>query len=91
MKFVWEESDIIGGRVVGKPARLESWMIIYRPSTTPGSRGNLYGLVSLADGSFGKDFVSKSSMAEFLNDIGEIPEEFIIREEDCDDEPCCLR
>jgi len=91
MKFVWEESDIIGGRIVGKPGRLESWMIIYRPSMAPGSRGNLYGMVSLTDGSFGKDFVSNSSMAEFLNNIGEIPEEFIIREEDCDYGACCLR
>lgn len=74
MKFEWEVSDIIPGRVVGHPDRIERWMIGYR--VTPGD-GNEYVLVSMADGMVQAPLANTGAMAAMLNQTGDIPIEFL--------------
>jgi hypothetical protein len=71
MKLEWQAEDIIPGRIVGKPDRLERWMIGYVVS---GSE-NMYCLVSMADGMV-QPPQDKADLAELLNNAGEIPIEY---------------
>jgi hypothetical protein len=48
MKIEWQPEDITPGRIVGKPDRIERWMIGYLAD--PATPERKYVLVSLADG-----------------------------------------
>lgn len=71
MKIEWQIEDIIPGRIVGKPDRIERWMIGY----VVDGRNNLYCLVSLSDGLVQTARRAKE-LAELLNASGDIPVEF---------------
>lgn len=71
MKLEWQAEDIIPGRIVGKPDRMERWMIGY---VVAGS-GNMYCLVSMTDGMV-NTAMDKAGLVGLLNDLGEIPIEF---------------
>jgi hypothetical protein len=71
MKIEWQAEDIVPGRVVGHPDRIERWMVGYR--VTPS--GNEYALVSLSDGMI-RPFTGTQDIAGSLNKSGEMPVEF---------------
>lgn len=71
MKIEWQIDDIIAGRIVGKPDRIERWMIGY----VVHGRTNIYCLVSLSDGLVQPAMVAED-LAKQLNTSGEMPVEF---------------
>lgn len=80
MRLIWQAEDIKGGIVVGRPGRLEEWMIAYvAPMVGP----NLYQLVSYnGDGLLCCAPLSAEEMANRLNENGEWPIELLEASED---------
>lgn len=73
MKIEWQIEDIQAGRIVGKPDRIERWMIGY----LPGERNqNKWALVSLADGMVIQTGSTAEQMCSHLNTSGDVPIEF---------------
>lgn len=71
MKIEWQTDDIAPGRIVGRPDRLERWLIGYHDAPD----GQVYCLVSLSDGMV-QPFRNKVDLAKDLNKSGDIPIEF---------------
>ena len=71
MKFIWEESDIRGGRKYGRDDLSEHWMIGYRPSPVA-SVGNEYFSVSMNDGMITVP-MDKAAMARELTLLEFVP------------------
>lgn len=70
MKVIWEESDIVGGMIVGRPGRMEQCIVSWMPSKT--SSGNDWMLTSLSDGMI-IAFNNMTDLAEYLTSDGQLP------------------
>ena len=71
MRYLWEEKDVWAGRTAQKPdtGLTGAYLVGYRIA----EEGNVYGLVSLADGLFSDAGTSKLEVANELNRSGLIP------------------
>lgn len=73
MRIEWQPDDIIPGRIVGKPDRIERWMIGY--VVVSPQKGKAFCLVSLSDGMV-QQARGAEELAADLNEAGELPIEF---------------
>lgn len=65
MRFVWEEDDVITGRIVAHKGDGEHWLIGFASASRPSDEAR-YHLISLRDGMV-NPAVSKAELAHALN------------------------
>ena len=76
MKVYWEVKDIRAGTLIATSLSVEKWIIAYQPSKA--SPGNLYSLVSLADGLIAQpEGLDKVGLALILNRDHLVPLDFL--------------
>lgn len=74
MKIEWQAEDILAGRIVGKPGRVERWLIGYTPDVADQSKR--WALISLSDGMVAHHGDTAEALAARLNAAGDMPVEF---------------